>query len=382
METKQAKTKLVVSVLVLVALGAFSLFAVGGSLEPTAPPGPTMKTLDEVEPRTAVESLSGSSTALYVIDQPGSYYLTGNIAGEQNKNGIVISANDVSLDLCGFALVGGLNSVDGVVMPYNPQVGYRKNSIVFGGIVRDWGDDGIDLTMVKNCRLTNIVAFNNGGCGVKVGPGGTVSNCTAIDNSQTGIYMANAGATDAGCNVINCITAYNGQNGIATGGRCTIVECTSTYNTGYGIYTMYNGAVAQACTTSRNGSDGIRLEGVGSTARNCTCSLNSGHGIYIATSGLATGNNCRENGYGAPTGAGIYASGANIRLEANNVTNNDKGIQVPATGNIIVKNTASDNGINYNIAAGNSYGPIVNVAGVGDISGTANANHPWANFVF
>jgi parallel beta-helix repeat protein len=362
----------------MAGLAVFSLFAVGGSLEPSAPPGPTMKTLDEVEPRSPVQTLSGSATALYVIDQPGSYYLTGNIAGEPNKSGIEIASDNVTLDLNGFALVGGPNSVDGVVMPYNPQVGYRKNSIVFGGIVRDWGDEGIELAMVKNCRLTNIVAFDNGGYGMMAGPGSTVSNCTAIDNSWTGIYMANAGATDAGCNVINCITAYNGQHGIATGGRCTIVECTSTYNTSYGIYTTYNGAVAQACTTSRNGSDGIRLEGIGSTVRNCTCSLNNGHGIYIATSGLATGNNCRENGYGVPICAGIYAYGANIRVEANNVTNNDYGIQVPLGGNIIVKNSASDNGINYNIAAGNAYGQIINVAGGGSF---VNSD-PTANFEF
>ena len=37
---------------------------------------------------------------------------------------------------------------------------------------------------------------------------------------------------------------------------------------------------------------------------------------------------------------------------------------------------------NYVIAAGNSFGPIVNVQGVGDITGTANANHPWANFSY
>ena len=48
METKQKSTKVVVSLLALVGLVAFSLFAVGGSLEPNSPPGPTMKTLDEL----------------------------------------------------------------------------------------------------------------------------------------------------------------------------------------------------------------------------------------------------------------------------------------------------------------------------------------------
>ena len=48
METKQKKRKVVASVLALAGLAVFSLFAVGGSLEPNSPPGPTMKTLDEI----------------------------------------------------------------------------------------------------------------------------------------------------------------------------------------------------------------------------------------------------------------------------------------------------------------------------------------------
>jgi hypothetical protein len=36
--------------------------------------------------------------------------------------------------------------------------------------------------------------------------------------------------------------------------------------------------------------------------------------------------------------------------------------------------------IRYSIAASNSFGPLVGVVGVGDISGTGNADHPWANF--
>ncbi len=48
METKKAKTKVVAAVLALAALCVFSLFAVGGNLEPNAPPGPTMHTLDEI----------------------------------------------------------------------------------------------------------------------------------------------------------------------------------------------------------------------------------------------------------------------------------------------------------------------------------------------
>jgi type VI secretion system secreted protein Hcp len=48
MRTRKQKKKLVVSLLGVAGLGVFSLFAVGGNLEPNAPPGPTMHTLDEI----------------------------------------------------------------------------------------------------------------------------------------------------------------------------------------------------------------------------------------------------------------------------------------------------------------------------------------------
>ena len=50
---------------------------------PLAPPGaaaPTTKTLDQVEPRIAINSTNtpGDADSLYKITQPGSSYLTGN----------------------------------------------------------------------------------------------------------------------------------------------------------------------------------------------------------------------------------------------------------------------------------------------------------------
>jgi len=55
---------------------------------------------------------------------------------------------------------------------------------------------------------------------------------------------------------------------------------------------------------------------------------------------------------------------------------------VDSTRNFIAKNMATMNTTDYDIVGNNAYGPIVDVASVGDISGTTNADHPWANFEF
>ena len=83
---------------------------------------------------------------------------------------------------------------------------------------------------------------------------------------------------------------------------------------------------------------------------------------------------------GNATGFELTGIGATL-TECTADRNTVIGIHINAgTNNLVVGNTASNNATNYTLAGANSFGPIVNVAGVGDISGTVNANHPWVNF--
>src|SRR5437763_11008128 len=89
-------------------LAAFSQ----GSLTPPGAPAPTMKKLDEVEPRTnlqATPAAVGVDTTNpsyhFIISQPGSYYLSANVLVTK-ANGIQISAEGVTLDLNGFQVSG------------------------------------------------------------------------------------------------------------------------------------------------------------------------------------------------------------------------------------------------------------------------------------
>src|SRR5947208_16830687 len=68
---------------VLYALCPLSSTFAQGSLTPPGPPTPTFKTLQQVEPRTPIDATHtpGEGDNQFVINSPGSYYLTGNITG-------------------------------------------------------------------------------------------------------------------------------------------------------------------------------------------------------------------------------------------------------------------------------------------------------------
>ena len=97
MEMKQKKMKVVTSILTLACLLVVLPTASGGDLEPSGSPAPTMKTLDEVEPRILIGPVTtpGDVLALYKITQSGSYYLKGDITVPPGKRGITVEADSV-----------------------------------------------------------------------------------------------------------------------------------------------------------------------------------------------------------------------------------------------------------------------------------------------
>ena len=127
----------------------------------------------------------------------------------------------------------------------------------------------------------------------------------------------------------------------------------------------------------------------GSTIKDCTATANKGDGIHVPNDSLVAGNTGDSNGNGTGgDGAGIHATSSDNRIEGNNVTDNDRGIDVDS-GNVIIKNSAGGNTTNYAIAANNVYGAIVDrtapaSAAVTGNSGAASAGtlDPWANIAY
>ena len=384
-----------------------SLFA-QGTLTPPGAPAPTMKTLDQIEPRIAINTINtpGDGTTLFKIIQPGSYYLTSNVNGIAGKAGITILASGVTLDLMGFEIAGMVgNAFTGVVAGPN-----RNNIVIRNGTVRDWGADGVNTTSaansqfrdlrlsgngttglnvgenstVNNCsahqnlgngiatsdnsNIANCVALANGGIGIAAGLGNTISGCSAQLNTLDGI-VANSASTVTGC------TAYgNFSNGIRTGDGCTINGCTTRSNSGNGIMTAFDCTVAH-CTVRRNDLNGI-VANTGNTISDCTVNFNGTHGITLTSDSHVFRNTCRQNGR-IGQGTGILAVNGQNRIDDNQTSNNTGfGIWCQVAGNIVVRNTAgSAAGVsNWNVQGLNSFGPVSN------LSNTVTTTSPWANF--
>jgi len=348
-------TLAIASAALLVAAG----FVFAGPLHPPAGPvTSTYKTLTEVEPRIAINAANtpGDADSLFKITQRGSYYLTGNITGVIGKHGIEIVASGVTLDLMGFDLSGipAMGAFDGVSL----GVGNLANITIRNGSVRAWGGDGIDVNFSDNNLLDGLRVQGNGGSGIIAGTTSTVTGCTAFANTG---------------------------NGISAGFGSTVTGCTAQSNIGDGIFAG-SGSTVTGCTASFNSGDGISA-GSGSTVTGCTASTNFGDGIQVNFDCRVTDNTCDSNGFSTGDGAGIHATGTDNRIEGNNCTDADRGIDVDVAGNIIIRNTCSGNTSNWEIAVGNVCLVILATPTVAAISGDSGglspgSTNPNANFTY
>ena len=384
-----------------------------GGLTPPGAPAPTMKTLEQVEPRTTVTNLP------YTISAPGSYYLTSNLIGVTSQNGITIQSADVTLDLNGFELLGVAGALAGIKVS-----GTQSGLYIHNGTLRGWGAGGVDGFQAESIHLEKLRALGNTGFGLSGGNVGLFIDCIAISNTTHGIASVGMGLV-RGClaksnggwgissvgPVRECSAQENGYGGIASStsvidsdaeyntGEGILVEfggqvsgCTVKLNTGNGITasqgsdiadcTVYNnGAVGIAatakctirdCTLFSNGESGIEA-GVGSTVRGCTVRQSGDDGILVPNDCLVQNNHCTQNG-----GAGIRVSSAGNRVDGNSLIYNKQGIWLQGPVNVVIRNTSRYNpgasgSSNYVGTAGNDVGPI----------GTAaTSTSPWANISY
>ncbi len=289
------KTPLVL--LAVLALAPNSLVAQGGGpLTPPGAPGVTMKTLQEIEPRTPLIPGAANTAAVttndaayhFIINQPGSYYLTGNLAVTK-PNGIDIRAKGVTLDLGGFEIgrtagTGG-NGVEVDYLSFRCTV---KNGTVTGF---DYGLRCIFFTLSSYAgTAVQLSVGNNTQVGIRAGDGWEITGCEVHQNNGGGIVGGR------GVTITNCTAHLNiGGDGITVGAGSTITGSTSYQNTGNGIVTG-TGSTVTDCTAHSNTSTGI-VGGDGSTVTGCTAY--NAVGNVLNSLGATTATNSTADGISA-----------------------------------------------------------------------------------
>jgi hypothetical protein len=338
--------RIVTSLCVLCAsLCAVQMASAQGNLTPPGTPAPTMKSLDQIEPRTAITS------APYTISSPGSYYLTTNI-NVTSGNAITINANNVTLDLNGFTISSTQASPTGTGISLGSSVsditilnGHIRGGVTYSGgnytgsgfaygifypfpnipeNVRVAGvsvsgclNDGINLgfpnsTIIESCTVQTVGGYGIVAASVSHSAAWQCGNTAIIVNIASDCYASSTGAQ--GLSAVSANNCYGtSQLGWGLFAYATANNCYGTTVSGsYGLISYY---AANTCYGFANGSgDGLDAD----TANDCYGeSTGNGSGLYAYSN--ATGS----DGYSGGSGYGLYAYNAN---NCHGVSSNGTGV--------------------------------------------------------
>ncbi|MEZ6164180.1 MAG: hypothetical protein R3B67_07055 [Phycisphaerales bacterium] len=120
----------------------------------------------------------------------------------------------------------------------------------------------------------------------------------------------------------------------------------------------------------------------------CTSNVNKLDGITVYSFGVITNNSVSGNGGFSVGGAGIRIEPGASRtlIRGNNCSQNNWGVRVEGSLNLLIGNTCTNNTTNFDIVSGNRVGEIVVLSTSGAISGNSGGSttptNPASNFAF
>ncbi len=372
------------ALLAVVALGAPAL---AGPLNPPAGPvAPSLKTLDQVEPRVPLgtDTTPGDADSVFKITASGSYYLTQNLSAQNAKHGIEIAAPRVTLDLNGFTLIGLVfqgSSLDAITVSAGSpdQIRIENGSIFF------WGDRGIDAQTTNGLVLRDLFVRGCGSDGIVAGFDSLIDNCVSEDNGGDGIRANERSFIDS------CIASENDGTGINSIVRGKVSDCIGNRNLGYGIL-IGAGGRAESCVADLNTLSGFFVGG-GAVAVGCVSVTNMEHGfeggarasiysslaqtnqmdgISVDFGSTVVGNRCVEN-----VDDGIIA-GDNCFVDSNHLLFNGDIAAYAECGSFLIRNFAKGNPTGF--VGPNPLGCMFGRSGIGAFESSVDAaSGPYAN---
>lgn len=393
-----------------ILLLALTSIALGqGFLTPPGPPGPTMRSLDEIEPRIPLNQTSapGDATCVFKITKPGSYMLTGNVKPPAGHHGILVALllpGVVEVDMKGSTIDGSNAGATASGVSFTTtddlwqfKMGNGTISNFAGGALLSPSSTGGTIALHDlqirgggagvntgaSLELKDVVISSVTGIPIQMGSGSTLERVT-IRTSHAGIpKIIQAGDrcrfTDI---LISSVMGGSTQTSAFSAGQDArmdnmslrisdatftgpILSNTSGFTEVTGLDVQLNNVTAPVVSNSfsfgaSQGIIGTTYGGDGRiSAHNCTFS--SALVTLPSAPGLTNNENIPCNALTGTTSAPTV-----LRVEADNCTVH-VGISVAATGTVsggVIDVTGSGNTIRANISGGN--------VGVRLSSGTGN----------
>lgn len=304
-----------------------------------------MKSLDEVDAH--VDAVAGQKrlaisvgSVPIIISAPGSYYLTSNVTGASGSNTIEIAADDVTLDLNGYSLIGVSGGKAAIAVPTS-----HKNIRIRGGMISG-GVDAISTTPTasRNMILEDVTIEGISGGIWQATPAGIayiirrvhVRNCGAGADLQ-GVH--GSVITDSTVQGANLTAAFS------TVLAAERVERSSVTDTnGAGTVIGITGKSVRAClvSTLTGGGSVVQAAGItGNSVLDCAVSQISNAGTVSGISGsqivrCSASGVFQLGGQGSGSCVGISSATSARECEALNVSGNTSSGTIGIAGLAVV----------------------------------------------
>jgi parallel beta-helix repeat protein len=294
----------------------------------------------------------------YEINEPGSYCLTQNLTHtDRYSNAIEIDANNVTIDLGGYSIIGPTTSLNetcsGIYMDGRKNVEIRNGTItnfpyrgIFSDVtdvnnltsgiriisirVTETGAEGIVLWgfhhTIRNCAVTNTILEAEQGHG-----GITCASFSSVVGNVVSRQPIMGIQTLAGCTIRNN-TVGECNYGIVPGTGCSIIDNTIFF-TGDGIWLReVDGCLVRGNTIRDSARNGIIIEGLDNAIEGNLVTFSEVGFDFIYGDNVFANNRALYNGtnFGGSVPRGVYDAGGNIAAGIRVGGNVGAGLQLKA----------------------------------------------------